>query len=60
MGNMSEASKYLQMYIEAEDSLKIANEQMASSEFATLLEVEKLNAEKKGINAPGTGKGDTQ
>ena len=26
MGNMSEASKYLQMYIEAEDSLKIANE----------------------------------
>lgn len=59
MGNMSEAIKYLQMYIEAEDSLKIANEQMASSEFATLLEVEKLNAE-KGINAPGTGKGDTQ
>lgn len=47
MGNMSEASKYLQMYIEAEDSLKIANEQMASSEFATLLEVEKLNAEKR-------------
>ena len=36
---MSEAIKYLQMYIEAEDSLKIANEQMASSEFATLLEV---------------------
>ena len=49
MGNMSEASKYLQMYIEAEDSLKIANEQMASSEFATLLEVEKLNAEKKEL-----------
>ncbi len=47
MGNMSEAIKYLQMYIEAEDSLKIANEQMASSEFATLLEVEKLNAEKR-------------
>ena len=37
------------MYIEAEDSLKIANEQMASSEFATLLEVEKLNAEKKEL-----------
>ena len=34
---------------EAEDSLKIANEQMASSEFATLLEVEKLNAEKKEL-----------
>ena len=49
MGNMSEAIKYLQMYIEAEDSLKIANEQMASSEFATLLEVEKLNAEKKEL-----------
>ena len=30
-------------------SLKIANEQMASSEFATLLEVEKLNAEKKEL-----------
>ena len=37
------------LVLSAEDSLKIANEQMASSEFATLLEVEKLNAEKKEL-----------
>ena len=59
MGNMSEAIKYLQMYIEAEDSLKIANEQMASSEFATCSKW-RNSMPKKGINAPGTGKGDTQ
>ena len=47
MGNMNLAVKYLQMYINADDSLKIANEQVSSSEFATLLNVEKLNAEKK-------------
>ena len=47
MGNMSEAIKYLQMYIEAEDSLKIANEQMASSEFATLLESGETQCRKK-------------
>ncbi|WP_294471843.1 HAMP domain-containing sensor histidine kinase [uncultured Bacteroides sp.] len=49
MGNPNQAVKYLQMYIKAEDSLKIANEQMASSEFATLLDVEKLNLEKKEL-----------
>lgn len=49
MGNMSQAVKYLQMYIKTEDSLKITNEQMASSEFATLLNVEKLNSEKKEL-----------
>lgn len=49
MGNMNQAVKYLQMYIKAEDSLKINNEQMASSEFATLLNVEKLNSEKKEL-----------
>ena len=49
MGNMNLAAKYLQMYINADDSLKIANEQVASSEFATLLNVEKLNAEKKEL-----------
>ena len=49
MGNMNQAVKYLQMYIKAEDSLKITNEQMASSEFATLLNVEKLNSEKKEL-----------
>lgn len=49
MGNMGQAAKYLQMYIKTEDSLKITNEQMASSEFATLLNVEKLNSEKKEL-----------
>ena len=49
MGNMNLAVKYLQMYINADDSLKIANEQVSSSEFATLLNVEKLNAEKKEL-----------
>lgn len=49
MGNSNQAVNYLQMYIKAEDSLKIANEQMASSEFATLLNVEKLNLEKKEL-----------
>ena len=47
--NMNLAVKYLQMYINTDDSLKIANEQVASSEFATLLNVEKLNAEKKEL-----------
>lgn len=49
MGKPEKAVKYLQMYIEVDDSLKIANEQLASSEFATLLNVEKLNAEKKEL-----------
>ena len=49
MGNMNLAVKYLQMYINTDDSLKIANEQVSSSEFATLLNVEKLNAEKKEL-----------
>lgn len=49
MGNANQAVKYLQKYIESDDSLKIANEQMASSEFATLLNVEKLNSEKKEL-----------
>lgn len=49
MGKPNEAMKYLQMYIETDDSLRIANEQLAISEFATLLNVEKLNAEKKEL-----------
>lgn len=49
MGRTEEAIKYMQMYIKTDDSLKIANEQLASSEFATLLNVEKLNAEKKEL-----------
>ena len=49
MGRPDEAVKFLKKYIEADDSLKIANEQLASSEFATLLNVEKLNAEKKEL-----------
>lgn len=47
MGRPDEAVKFLKKYIEVDDSLKIANEQLASSEYATLLNVEKLNAEKR-------------
>ena len=49
MGRPDEAVKFLKKYIEVDDSLKIANEQVSSSEFATLLNVEKLNAEKKEL-----------
>lgn len=49
MGNLYMAVEYFQKYISAEDSLKIFNEQMASSEFATLLDVERLNSEKKEL-----------
>ena len=49
MGRPDEAVKFLKKYIEVDDSLKIANEQLASSEYATLLNVEKLNAEKKEL-----------
>lgn len=49
MGRPEEAIKFLQKYIRVDDSLKIANERLASSEFATLLNVEKLNAEKKEL-----------
>lgn len=49
MGKPDQAMKYLQMYIETDDSLRIANEQLSISEFATLLNVEKLNAEKKEL-----------
>ena len=40
MGRPDEAVKFLKKYIEVDDSLKIANEQLASSEYATLLNVE--------------------
>lgn len=49
MGKQDEAIKYLKLYIETDDSLRIANEQLSISEFATLLNVEKLNAEKKEL-----------
>lgn len=49
MGHFDTAVDYFKKYMEAEDSLKTANEQLASSEFATLLNVELLNAEKKEL-----------
>ncbi|ERI84713.1 ATPase/histidine kinase/DNA gyrase B/HSP90 domain protein [Bacteroides pyogenes F0041] len=49
MGKLDTAVDYLMKYIKAEDSLKIANERLASSEFANLLNVELLNAEKKEL-----------
>ncbi len=56
MGRPEEAIKFLQKYIRVDDSLKIANERLASSEFATLLNVEKAQCGEKRINAPGERK----
>ncbi len=47
MGRPDEAVKFLKKYIEVDDSLKIANEQLASSEYATLLNVEKFSMRRK-------------
>lgn len=49
MGKLDTATDYYIKHIKIEDSLKIANEELASSEFATLLNVELLNAEKKEL-----------
>lgn len=49
MGDIESAFKCLQEYIILDDSLKLENEQKATSEFATLLNIEKLNSEKKEL-----------
>ena len=49
MGNSNEAVKYLLEYAALNDSLKFEDEQRASSEFATLLNVEKLTSEKNEL-----------
>lgn len=45
MGNTKLAAQYFSQYIAQSDSLRIAQEEKTSSEFATLLNVEKLNNE---------------
>lgn len=49
MGNSNEATKNLLEYAAANDSLKLEDEQRTSGEFATLLDVENLNTEKKEL-----------
>lgn len=49
MGDTESALKCLQEYLVVDDSLKTLNEQRATSEFATLLNLEKLNSEKKEL-----------
>lgn len=49
MGNYKLAMSYMKEYIAMQDSLKIKNEQRSTSEFATLLDMEKLNSEKKEL-----------
>lgn len=49
MGDTESALKCLQEYLVIDDSLKTLNEQRATSEFATLLNLEKLNSEKKEL-----------
>lgn len=49
MGNYKAAMSHMQEYITIQDSLKIKNEQRSTGEFATLLNMEKLNSEKKEL-----------
>ena len=49
MGDNKRSAENLMKYIQIQDSLNGINEQKSASEFATLLEVEKLNAEKKEL-----------
>lgn len=46
LGNHSKAIKYYQTYVQCIDSLYKANEDIAAGEFAAMLGVERLNAEK--------------
>ena len=57
MGNMNLAVKYLQMYINTDDSLKIANEQVVQQRIRHLIKCRKAQCRKERTNAPGTGKG---
>ena len=49
MGDALKAAEYYRKYILSNDSIKLDNEQRAVSEFATLLNVERLNSEKKEL-----------
>lgn len=56
MGNAEKAALYYKRFIALNDSLRIDNEQRATSEFATLLNVEKLNSEKKELELEAQSK----
>ena len=49
LGKVDSAYNCLQEYLTLEDSIKLENEQRATGEFATLLNVEKLKSEKKEL-----------
>lgn len=49
MGDNKRSAENLMEYVQIQDSLNGINEQNSASEFATLLGVEKLNAEKKEL-----------
>lgn len=49
MGNLSKATKYYQEYILAADSLNTLHEDIAASEYAAMLGVERLNVEKNEL-----------
>lgn len=49
MGDNKRSAENLMEYVQIQDSLNGVNEQNSASEFATLLGVEKLNAEKKEL-----------
>lgn len=49
MGDNKRSAESLMKYVQMQDSLNGINEQNSASEFATLLGVEKLNAEKKEL-----------
>ncbi len=48
-GDMRNAATYLRKYINAKDSIDQVNDNNASTEFATLLGIEKLNSEKNEL-----------
>ena len=49
MGRKDLAADYLSKYIQLEDSARQSNEEHSISEFATLVNMEKLNSEKKEL-----------
>ena len=49
MGRKDLAADYLSKYIQLEDSARQSNEERSISEFATLVNMEKLNSEKKEL-----------
>lgn len=48
-GDSKRAAQYLMEYVQVQDSINSINELNSASEFATLLGVEKLNADNKGL-----------